>query len=69
MRTFIFTNFILAIALVAAGQMVSNASSQVEYEARAEYRYVKAALVATHSDETPMFAINTASKSDRLAVN
>lgn len=69
MRTFIFTNFILAIALVAAGQMVSNASSQGEYEARAEYRYVKAALVATHTDETPMFAINSTAKSDKQAVN
>jgi hypothetical protein len=62
MRTFIFTGLIAAVALTFAAQITSKAS---DASSEKHYRYVKAALVASHSDDTPMFSVNSDAKQDK----
>ncbi len=62
MRTMIFTGLIAAVALTFVAQINSKAS---DASIGVHYAYVKAALVATHSDDTPMFTVNSDAKEDK----
>lgn len=58
----IFTALIAAVALTTVAQINSKASDASVSE---HFTLVKAALVASHTQDTPMFTVNSDAKQDK----